>query len=91
MDDAAVQNGRRYGWDLQHLAVPSFSLAGGQRISTKISYELLDLLDLPFGKEGLGLVDGCLWHNHTGRAVFNLCEDLDGLSCKKKPNQIHSI
>lgn len=29
MDDAAVQNGRRYGWDLQHLAVPRLSLAGG--------------------------------------------------------------
>ena len=76
-DDAAVQDGGGHRWDLQHLATPGLSFARGQRLSPQVGHQLLDLLRLPFGIEGLGLVDGRLWHHHAGRAVLDLCKDLD--------------
>lgn len=79
-DNAAVQDGGWDGGDLQHLAAPGLRFARGQRLSPQVGHQLLDLLHLPFGIEGLGLVDGCLWHHHAGRAVFNLGKDLDRLS-----------
>ena len=79
-DDAAVQDGGRDGWDLEHFPIPGVGLAAGQRISPQVGNELLDLLHFPFGIEGLCLVDGCLWHDHAGRAVLNLREDLDRLA-----------
>ena len=81
-DDAAVQDGGWHRWDLQHLAAPGLSFARGQRLSPQVGHQLLDLLRLPFGIEGLGLVDGCLWHHHAGWAVLDLCKDLDWLSCR---------
>lgn len=79
-DDAAVQDGGGNWWDLQHLATPGLSFARRQRLSPQVGHQLLDFLHLPFGIEGLGLVDGCLWHDHAGRAVLDLCKDLDWLS-----------
>lgn len=88
-DDAAVQDGGRDGRDLQHLPAPGLGFARGQRLSPQVGHQLLHLLHLPFGIEGLRLVNGCLGHHHAGRAVLNLCKDLDRLSCKslRAPSQ----
>lgn len=87
-DDAAVQDGGWHGWDLQHLAAPGLCFARGQRLSPQVGHQLLHLLHLPFGIEGLGLVNGRLWHHHAGRAVLNLCKDLDRLSCKGQRDEM---
>lgn len=65
-DDAAVQDGGRDRWDLQHFATPGLGFARGQGLSPQVGHQLLDLLHLPFGIESLSLVDGCLWHHHAG-------------------------
>lgn len=83
-DNAAVQNGGGDRWDFQHLSVPGLRLARGQRFSPQVSHQLLDLLHLPFGIEGLSLVDGCLWHYHARGAVLYLSKDLDWLSYRVK-------
>lgn len=76
-DDAAVQDGGRNRRNLQHLAVPGLRFARRQGLSPQVGDQLLDLLHLPFGIEGLGLVDGRLWHHHARRAILDLCEDLN--------------
>ena len=80
-DDVAVQDGGGHRGDLQHLAAPRLRLPGGKGLPAQVGHQLLDLLHLPFGVEGLRLVDGRLWHHHAGRAVLDLGEDLDRLAC----------
>ena len=85
-DDAAVQDGGRHWGDLQHFPAPRFRLSGGKGLPPQVGDQLLDLLHLPFGVEGLGLVNGCLWHHHTGGAVLDLRKNLNRFSCKRMPH-----
>lgn len=83
-DDGAVQDGWRHWGDLQQLPLPALALPLWQGLSPQVGYQLLDLLALSFGKEGLGLIESGLGHHHPGRAVLHLCEDLYGLTLKRR-------
>lgn len=83
-DDGAVQDGWRHWGYLQQLPLPALALPLGQGLSPQVGYQLLDLLALSFGKEGLGLVESGLGHHHPGGAVLHLGEDLDGLALKRR-------
>lgn len=65
-DDGAVQDRWRNWGDLQLLSLPALALPLRQRVPPKVGYQLLDLLALPLGKEGLGLVESGLGHDHPG-------------------------
>lgn len=65
-DDGTVQDGWRNWGDLQQLPLPALALPLGQRVPPKVGYQLLDLLALPLGEEGLGLVESGFGHNHPG-------------------------
>lgn len=65
-DDGAVQDGWRHRGDLQLLPLPALALPLRQGVPPQVGHQLLDLLALPFGKEGLGLVERGLGHHHPG-------------------------
>lgn len=87
-DNGTIQDGRGHRGDLEQLAFPALALPLRQRVSSQIRHQLLDLLALALGKEGLGLVQGRLGHHDSGRAVLHLSEDLYRLTLEKKGTEI---
>lgn len=83
-DDGAVQDGGGHWGDLEQFALPALALPLRQRLSPQIGHQLLDLLALALGEEGLGLVQSSLGHHDAGRTVLHLGEDLDGLTLEKR-------
>lgn len=83
-DDRTVQDGRRHRGDLEHFALPALAPPLWQRVPPEIGHQLLDLLALALGEEGLVLVKGSLGHHHPRGAVLHLSEDLYGLALEKR-------
>lgn len=83
-DDGAVEDGRRHRGDLEHFALPALAPPLRQRVAPEVGHQLLDLLALPLGEEGLVLVEGGLGHHHAGGAVLHLGEDLYGLALERR-------
>lgn len=83
-DDGTVEDGRGHRGDLEHFALPALAPPLRQRVPPEIGHQLLDLLALPLGKEGLVLVQGSLGHHDAGRAVLHLGEDLYRLALEKR-------
>lgn len=87
-DDGAVQDGGRHRGDLQQFALPALALALGQRISSQVGHQLLDLLAFALGEEGLVLIQRRLGHHDPRWTVLHLSEDLDGLAFRSKERRL---
>lgn len=82
-DYTTVKDWRRNRWNFQLFAIPGFCFARWQGFPTQVGNKLFDFLHFPFGIKCLCLVNGCLWHHHTGRAVLNLSKDLNWFTWNK--------
>lgn len=82
-DDGTVQYGGRHRGDLEQLALPALALPLLQRFSPQVGHQLLDLPALALGEEGLCLVQRRFGHHDSGRTVFHLGKDLDGLAWER--------
>ena len=83
-DDAAVQDGRAHGRDLDGAAVPGLPASPGHRVPAQRGHHGALLLQGAPGDEGLRLRDVGLGHHGAGGGVVELGEHGDHLACAEK-------
>lgn len=83
-DDAAVQDGRGDGRDLEHLPVPGVRAPGRDVVATHAGHHVPDGLRLPAGQVRLGLENGSFGDDQTRGTVLYFRVDRNRFSYREK-------
>lgn len=79
-DDAAVQDGRGHGWDLEGLPIPGVSASGGDVVPAHVGHHEPHGLRLPAGQVRLSLENGSFGNNQTRGTILYFCIDRNSFS-----------